>query len=683
MPTLKQDKDALDFLVKNPDSEYTPAIKQKLGVNDDDVKAWGWASQNIETQADTATKIRNKVFDKVAERQDPVDVDGGGADLQHRVVVKNLIDEEPNLQEEYLKRKGYNVKRIEDKFYVKRPGESRYAPVDPEGFDRWDILDVAGDAIEAVASAVGTGAKALGLIGAPATGGASILPSMALSGAIGGGLETAKQGIGMAVGARDELNPSLITKKTIVNAAIPGVIGVGSKMFKGAAEGLKIATKEGSGVLKKNADEIIAAAETIGAKATPGQLLNGKTAQQLESSLWQQHGKIGGVFLRKQITTNNEAAQETAEQLVSVASKLSREEIGEKAIKEMADATKVKLAPAEEIYKKYETMFQGKGKDWIGGIIQDNLDDVSAKIAHLKEANKFDTQTTSFLDGIENQLPNIKSLQDLKNFRTNLGGMLEVTASGNKKNAVAQLYGPVTDLRAKALMAAAEKSGNREIFETALKDIQLADNIYKETAEGVQNALLRRGQKVRGTSPKKLLEQFAEGTEEGDVLKKVLKTSDPKKITAIAKQYPKAFETLRTGKIAEIAKKAEKNGVVNPKKLGNIIDALPKQTQILMFGEDGVKRAKALKTFFDSTPERVGPSGTPEGLGLMDVSKWMRQLHSLGQSAFYSLVTRPRLSDDSLSKIGSALDTPAARGLGVFGVNQVYPDQQYRSKIIP
>ena len=126
-------------------------------------------------------------------------------------MIKNLISENTDLQQKYLQKKGFQTRLVGDRVEVRQPGQERFSVIDPEGFDLFDVTDVAGDIAEAIATAAASGAKAIGLVGAPATAGGSLLAGSALGGAATGGFETARQGVGIAAGLREEFDPGTVS----------------------------------------------------------------------------------------------------------------------------------------------------------------------------------------------------------------------------------------------------------------------------------------------------------------------------------------------------------------------------------------------------------------------------------------------------------------------------------------
>lgn len=688
MPALNQDKEALDWAATNADDPRAGKVLEKLGLGGEDLKAWQFSLANPNDER--SVLARNKVFEKVANSQPATEnvFERDSDTVKARLAIKNLIPNEPELQKAYLEKKGFQVRMVPEyeaeglpypnmqtaskskatgKFAIelKKPDETRWRVLDPKGIDLWDVTDVLSDAVEAAAVGIATGAKALGALGAPVTGLASIPATSAIGAAATGSFEAGRQTLAKALGARDEYNPSQIAQSAMLGGAIPAGFGVGGKLVEGAGfAGKKLLS--GLGVaLKPNAEEIKVAAKTIGAEATPGQLFNSPLVQKLESAQVQSSGKLGGTFLRKQVAENQKAVQATADALVKDAAAISPFEVGQQVEKQMLDSVKAKLAPAEEIYTKYESIFSRNA-------YKPDMSSVTKKIAELKDEFRLDDKALSLIKRIEDKIPELNNLDDLKKFRTLVSDMYDPMDKATKR-VVASLNGPITEVRSNTLINLAKDSPESGFFQTAKAEIEKADKIYKQTAEEVRSAFLAPGKSLK-QSPKATAESFFQKTPEIDRINKILKTNDPEKIKAVKEAFPEAFESLRQGKIQELASKAEVSGEVNPRKLAKLIDGIPPETRKLIFDENAELKAKALKVYLDNIPPRLGPSGTPEGLQIFQTLNVWNQINSLSRSALSSLLTSP----ESIMKLGRGLQTGWVKGAGAFGTRQglPLPDEQ-------
>jgi len=691
MPKIADDRRALDILAEDPTNSAAPQIMGKLGVNQDDVRAFQ-ISNKLEAENPDDPRIpqlRNKVFKKVAETNPSEDMGfftTGGAGGFDRFVAKNIIDQNPQVQETYFKRKGFQTRFIDGNLEVRKETDVNFKPVDPEGIDAFDAFDVVGDIIEgAVATLAETGGAIVGgLTGAP-LGPVGIGAGIGVGKALGGGVttalfETGRQLASKAFGAREEIEGQPILQAGAIGALLPAALRGGGTVLKGTSKVISKGLSKFQGGLKKTAPEIEAAARELGAKATPGQLFDSRIVQELESAQAQSGGMIGGISTRKQIEQNKQAVQEVADALVSEASSKSKFELGDEVGQMLSEDLATKLAPAEAIYSGLENQFKRKA-------FTPNVSPLKAKIEQLQKEFKFDKEAMGALSDVEKSIfkveknidtgedeiiSQIKNLDDLKKFKTSIGRIIG-SDSGNfsKRDALSPLYGAATETRSKTLLDLAEKAdlekgGKGEFFKKAKADIELADQIYKESIGEISNVILKPGEKLKG-GPKRALQKFLEKTPEIERIKKILNTNDPKKIAKVKADFPEAFEKLRGSRIAEIAESSSVGGEVNPLKLSKKINALPPESIKLLFGENAEKKAKALQIFLQNVPKPTGPSGTPRGFEVFRFRAILDNLQSLRRDFTLNLRTKAPLEQDIFSRLSKVFSSPVTTGGAIAG----------------
>jgi hypothetical protein len=157
---------------------------------------------------------------------------------------------------------------------------------------------------------------------------------------------------------------------------------------------------------------------------------------------------------------------------------------------------------------------------------------------------------------------------------------------------------------------------------------------------------------------------------------KLFPLGDPKRIEALRNTYPEAFEELRQIRMARIAKQAEVNGEISPRRLATLVAKLPEETKQLIFGQGAAKKAAALKTYLDSVPAMVGPSGTPAGLNIFNLVDVAVQGKSLGNRLFYEFLTSSQKVGARTEALGKLVGSPAATGLSIFTARQARPNEE-------
>lgn len=339
-----------------------------------------------------------------------------------------LIKEDPRLQVEYLKRKGVDAYLSDDDQVIVDGRPFRGSEFSFQDFAEW-IPEI----IEGGADAVLTGTKVMGALGAPATGGASIAAASAVGGLVTGGLETARQSMAIGRGLRPELDPGRILKKAAIGAAVPAAVSGLGKVI-------------GSGLHKAG---ILEAAEEIGTKATPAMLAEpgsvvGKAQAFAESGLEKQGMGVFGIPLRVKRQKQREAANQAAEEILSLKSERSGLEVGEQFAEEVKRSVQAKLKPAEELYSEVSEKL---------GDIPVDRDVLWDALKKLEKRMKFSKEGTFTIRGIESKIGDIKTLEDLKLFRTSIRDEIPGTAPKNVKAVVDDMYQAATKARSDSFKA--------------------------------------------------------------------------------------------------------------------------------------------------------------------------------------------------------------------------------------
>lgn len=448
------------------------------------------------------------------------------------------------------------------------------------------------------------------------------------------------------------------------------------KGLKGISKGIgALGRKTGLARPKADAEYIQDAAKAIGAEATPGQLFDSPNIQARESVLAQATGSIGGRGLRKQIRGNQEAAKGAAESIVKDASGTTAFEVGQKVEMQLTEDVAKKLKPAEDIYGFYENKFR---------LMKPKTGELRTFAEEMKDEFKFDDDALKTINDFQSKLTRVKNLDDLKKLRSTVGAQLRVS-EGTERQALGEIYGRLTAARSEALISRAQSLGD-DAYMTVKKNIEKADKIYRDTIGEVNNVFMQRG-RPSPISPKRTAENFFSRTPEGERIAKILKTNDPAKIEGVKRSFPEAFEQLRAGMLEDISQRSELKGEVNPRKLVKIVKGMQPETANLIFGADGVQKAKALSRVLDSIPEKVGPSGTPAGhfqfTSIADPKFYFDQFSMLSKEQIQNFLTNPTTGRGWLLGAAKRLDTPRARGAAVFGANALIPRESQRSPLLP
>ena len=551
----------------------------------------------------------------------------GEISLKQRAML-GLIKEDPDLQIKFLERQGFETKLVGDSVQFKNRG-GKFVPYNPEGFDPGDIIEYLPEVFEGAVGAVTSGAKVMGAIGAPLTGGASVAAASGLGAAGAGAVELGKQGLAKGLGLREDINLGQVGKQAAIGAAVPPIVGTIGAGLKKVGAGLSKAIFGGVAKQAVDSEGVKAAGKLIGAKPTPGMISGDPAIQATESILSKQTLGIGGSMLRKQIRVNEEAAQSVAESLVASKSGRSAFEVGEVFKDKVVGDIAKKLKPAEKLYGEVSGAI---------GEIKVNKTALVGKLATLTDKMKFSTEGSNLIKKISSKINKIKSIEDLKLFRTSIRDEIPPTAPKNLKIVADELFAAATQARKESFTQGVRNlkgQFTKEAKQGLLGKLEKADKIYAETASLVQKSLLNQGGKITKGVKRQGLESIEKIIPEKRI-DKFFPGLDNAKIQSLKKLSPEGFTELAGAKVAQIVEKATSTakgnfGKISPKRLAEEIDKLSPEIASEVFGAEGVLKAKALSKFYRAIPKDLNPSGTATTLDILAFP--FRQISSASLSA--------------------------------------------------
>lgn len=660
MPQLESVAKTLSFIADNFDNDQEPERKVKairyateLGLDQKDLMKYRAAS--VDREDPQLIKERNAVFSKVASKLPASEV--RGVLPVERFNIKNFIDENPILQKKYLDDKGYETRIVNNRVEVRKPDEPFFKVVDPEGMDWQDFAlevgDIGFDVLKGIGEGLATGAKAVGALTAPLTGGASLLATGAISGGVSGASEAVRQGLGMAVGVRDKPDVGLIAQEAATGAVLGSTLqaaGKGlAKWGKQAADA--IAAKVG---FRPEAKEIAKSFETIGTKATPGQLSADKTVRELEDSIIRSQENQFKLSrdLKDQLLDQIRATNQTARELAEMASQrlfgvsMDQIETGVKKVIESGEdqAAKIlnsivpaanirqtgvgqltpvvgeeiqasigkkigdKLAKSTELYDKVESGLKRR-------VLKPDMSDVKSTIAGLK--TKLDDKTNAWLDYIDGIADRVPNMAELKTFRSIVmdeaeNGTKSIKAAANEIRKKIEETRDLTfsnvilDSIAKARESAdplAKKAV--QYFSDLHTDLMKANKLYREVNTELESIFKRPGvESSRKLSASQKLKKFMNEAPEV-IFDKVAASNDVKKAKWLMDNYPDEYNKVVTAKISKVWLEAAQDDKRITQSILGSLNKLSDSEKLVLLGKNANKKITSLLDLSNKIEDKV------------------------------------------------------------------------------
>lgn len=474
------------------------------------------------------------------------------------------------------------------------------------------------------------GAMAGGLIGS-ALGPAGIYGGGALGAAGGKALQTIGEGF-----LGDEITREKLYGGPIKEGAIESIgQGVGGLLGGAARMGSKYLKEPMMGFLgrvgapeKAAAPLIKESAERLGVEPTRGMLTGDRVVQNIESGL-AQTATGPGQKLQGQLQDVGEGLKKAGEEVLSSGKQSATPiQLAQQAKSQIEGVVGERLAPAKEIYKKIE-----------GEIPFVEVGDKSTKrIAHnlrnLPFAKIKGSPESALAEQIAGNLENVKSLDELRNLRSYLGKAFnDPNMSPTMRETAGEMYGRLSKLEQNSITRSAIASSNAKsgpaLAREMIGEIKGANKIYSQVSNELKEFARQTGL-GKVTNYQDFLNKMNAVTDE-KFLDKVFNTANVKNLSAIQKQFPQAFETMKQARMSKIYTDSLTKGELSIPKLLTNIKKMSPEAQKLLLGEKPTQTIKDIENVYNSLYQKVGPSGTPEGIeyiafGVLNPKSWFNQM---------------------------------------------------------
>lgn len=508
-----------------------------------------------------------------------------------------------------------------DKFLA----ETAQAPAKPMGYGE-QLGRATLDAIPAAGAMVG------GIIATPETGGLGTVPGAALGYGAGKQLSRmlknkiygddigstdpvgmAKQSVGdLKEGAMLEMGGQSI-------AALPGL----AKSGYGAASDF-IKNKIGPSLDYTpiaNKEAVQSAAQNLGLNLPKAVLTDNPTYQKLESGL-SQSGSLPAKEVRDQYSILNKGLDAASQKIADLKTPDSDFVIGQGIKSDLTNQVKSAKAPVTDMYNAIAPDLKNIPVD----------EGVTNKVfGNLKKNPIFQTTDgKEFLEEHRDMVSNQPDLASLKELRTTVGQSVAHGDADITKLRADQMQRALTSIRdnsVEALKSNLPTEAHGEI-DNLQNQIALADSAHASNVKDLNSIKAMVGNKPI-SSPGSFLSKVGDA-KEADFAQRAANL-DVQSMQNLKDKFPSVFEKAKTAKINDMISSATNpSSGFNESRFFKQYDNLDNETKNLIFSPEMRSHIEDLKTVKQAIPDKLGPSGTPEGHMMMDMFSPKRNALDLG-----------------------------------------------------
>lgn len=300
-----------------------------------------------------------------------------------------------------------------------------------------------------------------------------------------------------------------------------------------------------------------------------------------------------------------EATGRTVQQVEGLVDK-SNFETGSEVLGTLTDELKRKTEPVSDAFKrnteKYKTV----------DLTDLNRGGISEELTNLVKEKGYNLATNSDEMKIVNQaiedLPNLKTVEDLRKYQSNLGSELARKQMWDLGKGVRSIFN--------------EAEGNivsetiGKVDPGLLPEHVAAKANYKSNL-GLIEELNDRLHAGRYSGPESFMRAMNEMKPE-EALNRLLSKKDAGLLNLLETKFPETAAKLKEVQIDQMLKKASmsapEGAPLNIKNLFKQVDALSPELKKFMFDGEAGQKLEALRSLSDAIPEKIGKSGTPQGL---------------------------------------------------------------------
>lgn len=453
-----------------------------------------------------------------------------------------------------------------------------------------------------------------------------------------------------AIGAADELGTAAKAAGGVVDDAAKGVkmggeLGAAADAGLSAQDAIKLANEGG---VKLTAKEVEEAAKRLGFKPTAGMVSNNPTLRGLESSL-EQSPSIAGSLVRGDTNKVREGVTKAVSGLTKDTTSYSKFELGEKIKSGIIEKIAQRHAPIADQFNRLResTAFielPEKSKLTLARNFMQHPD------VALAPNSSWGSKAQQFGD----YLLNAKSVDDVKRLRTIVGKEIQASANPNEQRVLSSIYGSLTRLeentikRAAISQARTSKEG-LEIGKQMLGELKSAKQGYKGLMTDIGDVT-----KAGGLKKSRTIEDFldiVDNVPSEQIGDKLFKTNDLKSLSVIEKQFPSEFSLMRQQKVTELVEKATVKGQLDAGRLLKAVEKMGPETVKKIFGGNADAVLKDVETVLNSLPNKIGPSGTPQGEMFINMLRPMFQVQEGARFGAYKKLQNPSVPISNVLKI--------------------------------
>lgn len=368
----------------------------------------------------------------------------------------------------------------------------------------------------------------------------------------------------------------------------------------------------------KNAPEIVDAFKHYGITPHEAMLSDNKIIQSIADGMLRGPTTPSSIGLKNVYSTAYEAASKGVEDALGAGSKLSKAELGNELKKGLVDEIQSTMKPSNDLYT-YVKQFTPEipiGTTNINSFIKDLKLNPDIKRVEGFGAGRF-------MKIVENKLPKLKTVDELKSFASDIMNEVPKLAAPNEYRAASIIASSLKQLERDSVEKAARwmsKQGKSPEAASMLMDLiekrKAADSLYKQNIKKIQTLSEQLGKgKIHGEQD--AIRFITEKLTPEEVTQKLFSKKDSEFLKFFAKEFPEQMKMMKEYQKGVLRETGALSGEFDPKKVAKTVLGWEPEIQKSIFTPEELKNLKSSNTIFNVF-KNFNPSGTSHVTALRD-----------------------------------------------------------------
>ncbi len=360
---------------------------------------------------------------------------------------------------------------------------------------------------------------------------------------------------------------------------------------------------------KSNAKDIKGAASKLGVPAFEGMTSASHVIQKAEDYLINGVPSVAGINRQKAYRDAVKAVTSQVEESTAAESKYSKAELGNIFKDSITSQLEEQTAPISQLYNEIKQYHQ------IIPLSEKSAPAIARNIAELDELRLSPSSPEGKLaNRVIDEIGNLKTVDDVKNYKSILNRSVSPTASSGEKRMVAILSDKLSDLEENSIVRFAKNEMKTPEAKQRVMNIidqrELANTKYKGLMTDIKTLSEQLG-KGRVYGPQDAMNFIRERLTPEEVVSKLFDKRNSEFMDFFSKKYPEQMQLMRDYQRDIIrSNPASPDGVKTPKAIFKEISKLEPEIRNKLFSKEELEKLGAAKTWLDALPPNFNPSGT-------------------------------------------------------------------------